>query len=105
MDESYWMTAIRKLSRCACEVALSATSIELPALPDPVCSPDGVLIKIFTISIEGGDLINREIRPLAHTPNIVGYQCAGEIIEVGSQVTNRNIGQRVVTILNIKHCR
>jgi NADPH2:quinone reductase len=68
-------------------------------VPDPVCSPDGVLIKIAAISIEGGDLIHREIRPLVHTPHIVGYQCAGEIIEVGSQVTNRNIGQRVVTIL------
>jgi NADPH2:quinone reductase len=66
---------------------------------DPVCSSDGVLIKIAAISIEGGDLIHREIRPLIHTPHIVGYQCAGEIIEVGSQVTNRNVGQRVVMIL------
>jgi len=27
MNESYWMTTIRKLSRCACEVGFPASSI------------------------------------------------------------------------------
>lgn len=67
-------------------------------VPLPVCHPGEVLIKIKSISIEGGDSINREIRPLFNIPNIVGYQCAGEIVFVGAQVTDREIGQRVVAI-------
>lgn len=68
-------------------------------VPEPVCTPDGLLIKIAAISIEGGDLISREMVPLLHTPHIVGYQCAGEIVGIGSQVKNRVVGQQVVTIL------
>ena len=30
-------------------------------------------------------------------PHIVGYQCAGIIREVGPSVTDRTVGQRVVT--------
>jgi NADPH2:quinone reductase len=68
-------------------------------VPTPQCRPGEVLIQVATISIEGGDLVNREIRPLAHTPHIVGYQCAGTIVEVGAEVTDRHVGQRVVAIL------
>jgi len=67
---------------------------------DPVYKQNQVLISIKSISIEGGDLINREMRPLIQIPNIVGYQCAGEIIAVGSDVEDRFIGQRVVTLGN-----
>jgi NADPH2:quinone reductase len=65
----------------------------------PICQPGEVLIEVAVISIEGGDLVNREIRPLARMPHIVGYQCAGTIIDVGAGVTERQIGQRVVAIL------
>lgn len=68
-------------------------------MPSPVCAPDGVVVRIAAISIEGGDPVNREIRPLARVPHIVGYQCAGTIIEVGAQVSDRRVGQQVVAIL------
>jgi len=67
---------------------------------DPVCGPDEVLIEVRAISIEGGDLINREIRPLARIPHIVGYQCAGIVRKVGENVTDRHEGDHVVAILN-----
>jgi NADPH2:quinone reductase len=67
---------------------------------DPVCGPDEVLIRVDAISIEGGDLVNREIRPLARVPHIVGYQCAGTISETGHNVRGRHVGDRVVAILN-----
>ncbi|GLU54684.1 quinone oxidoreductase family protein [Dyadobacter frigoris] len=69
-------------------------------MQDPICKANEVLIKIKSISIEGGDLINREIRPLPQVPNIVGYQCAGEIIKVGIEVKDRFVGQRVVSLGN-----
>lgn len=67
-------------------------------VPDPGYLPDQVLIKIKSISIEGGDAINREIRPLNHIPNIVGYQSAGEIVAIGAEVTDFKVGDRVVAI-------
>src|SRR3990170_3782652 len=66
---------------------------------DPACAPDGVLIDVEAISIEGGDTLNRAGGALVNTPHIVGYQCAGTIREVGAQVTDRSTGQRVVAVM------
>jgi NADPH2:quinone reductase len=66
-------------------------------VPDPVCHPKGVVIRVEAVSIEGGDTLNRGRGMLATTPHIVGYQAAGEIVEVGSEVTNLKVGQKVAT--------
>jgi NADPH2:quinone reductase len=65
--------------------------------PDPVCHAKGVLIRVEAVSIEGGDVLNRWRGALVTTPHIVGYQAAGEIIEVGPQVTDLKVGQKVAT--------
>ena len=67
---------------------------------EPECGPEDVVIQVEAISIEGGDLVNREIRPLARVPHIVGYQCAGTILRIGAGVTDRSVGQKVVAILS-----
>jgi NADPH2:quinone reductase len=73
-------------------------------VPDPVCAPDGVLVQVEAISIEGGDTLNRAGGPLFGSPHIVGYQCAGTVVQVGDQVTDRQVGQRVVcTMFNGSH--
>jgi NADPH2:quinone reductase len=64
--------------------------------PDPVCGPGDVLIEVEAVSIEGGDTLNRGGGEMATTPHIVGYQCAGTIREIGTDVTDRSVGQRVV---------
>lgn len=66
-------------------------------VPDPVCHPKGILVRVEAISIEGGDVLARAGGILASTPHIVGYQAAGTVVEVGSEVRDREIGQRVVT--------
>jgi len=68
-------------------------------VPDPVCQPGGVLIDVKAISIEGGDVLNRAGGEMPSRPHIVGYQCAGIIREVGSQVTDRSVGQAVVVVM------
>jgi NADPH:quinone reductase len=67
-------------------------------VPDPACYPGGVLIRVEAVSIEGGDTLNRWHGPLLGAPHIVGYQAAGEIVEVGSGVTNLRVGQKVTTV-------
>ena len=67
-------------------------------VPDPECQPQGVLLRVEAVSIEGGDVLNRAGGVLATTPHCVGYQAAGTIIEVGAEVSERAVGQRVATV-------
>ncbi len=66
---------------------------------DPACPPDGVVIDVKCTSIEGGDVLHRAGGDMAATPHIVGYQCAGVIREVGTDVRDRQVGQRVVAVM------
>lgn len=68
-------------------------------VPDPVCGPGDVLVSVQAISIEGGDTGNRARGDLLTNPHIVGYQCAGEVIEIGGDVTDRSVGDRVVCVM------
>lgn len=68
-------------------------------VPDPICAPDGVLIKVEAISIEGGDTLNRAGGMMFGSPHIVGYQAAGTIVEVGANVTDRRVGQKAVATM------
>lgn len=65
---------------------------------DPECHPDGILIKVEAVSIEGGDTLNRAGGALLSHPHIVGYQAAGTIVEVGANVKHLKPGQKVTTV-------
>lgn len=67
-------------------------------VPDPVCHPKGVVIRVAAVSVEGGDLLHRLSAPPPTRQHIVGYQAAGEIVEVGSRVEGLEVGQRVTTV-------
>src|SRR5471032_2921441 len=64
---------------------------------DPQCAANGIVIKVEAVSIEGGDTLNRQGGALVTRPHIVGYQAGGTIVEVGSEVTNLKVGQKVAT--------
>ncbi|HEY7938871.1 MAG TPA: zinc-binding alcohol dehydrogenase family protein [Acidimicrobiales bacterium] len=68
-------------------------------VPDPECFPGAVVIDVAAISIEGGDTLNRAGGEMASTPHVVGYQCAGTIVEVGEGVEDRHVGQQVVATM------
>ena len=72
--------------------------LQYEEVPDPACHPHGVVIRVEAISIEGGDTLNRWGGAMSRTPHIVGYQAAGEIVEVGSEVTHLRVGQKVATV-------
>lgn len=67
-------------------------------VPDPVCHPRGIVIRVEAVSIEGGDTLNRWRGALRTRPHIVGYQAAGEIVEVGAEVQELRVGQKVATV-------
>lgn len=68
-------------------------------VPDPSCASNGVLIAVEAISIEGGDVLNRAGGAMTASPHIVGYQCSGTIVEVGADVVDRQVGQKVVAMM------
>ncbi len=69
-------------------------------VPDPEIGPRDVLIRVHAVSIEGGDVLARGFGPAGPAPYCGGYLAAGEILEVGSGVTDRHVGQRVTTADN-----
>ncbi|MEA3076691.1 MAG: NADPH:quinone reductase [Actinomycetota bacterium] len=75
--------------------------LEYLDVPDPVVRPRDVLIQVEAISIEGGDTLNRLGGAMSSDPHIVGYQCAGTIVEVGSDAGDRApaVGTKVVATM------
>ncbi len=67
-------------------------------VPDPECHPKGVVIRVEAVSIEGGDTLNRWHGALFSKPHVVGYQAGGEIVQVGAEVTDLKVGQKVTTV-------
>jgi NADPH2:quinone reductase len=66
-------------------------------VPEPECHRKGVVIRVEAVSIEGGDTLNRFRGALVTRPHIVGYQAAGEVVQVGEEVDTIRVGQKVVT--------
>src|SRR5260221_12993411 len=57
-----------------------------------------MMLDAEAISIEGGDLLARAGSPPARTPHVVGYLCAGTVIEVGAGVESPAVGEKVVAL-------
>jgi NADPH2:quinone reductase len=66
-------------------------------VPDPQLTPNGIIIRVEAVSIEGGDTLNRQGGALMTKPHIVGYQAAGEVVAVGAEVKDFKIGDKAVT--------
>jgi alcohol dehydrogenase len=68
--------------------------------PDPVCAPDECILKVKAVALNGFDpMILRGIPGLKTPfPMIPGGDVVGEVIEVGSQVKERRLGERVQVV-------
>src|SRR5437868_1297834 len=67
-------------------------------VPDPDCPEGFVLVDVEAISIEGGDLLARAGSPPPATPHIVGYLCAGTVVETGPGLDTPAVGDKVVAL-------
>jgi L-iditol 2-dehydrogenase len=74
-------------------------TIKLREVEMPVINSDEVLVKMGAIGICGSDLHYYSHGRIgdfaANFPFILGHECAGEVIEVGSEVTHLKIGDKV----------
>lgn len=71
--------------------------IEFVELPDPVIGPDEVIIRTEVIGLNFADINRRRgiYKVEGTAPFILGYEGAGVVVEVGSQVKDFVVGARV----------
>ena len=81
--------------------------IRLVKVSDPVCEPDGVIIKVKACGICGSDmhvynsgLLLEDSTKEIDRYRIIGHEFTGEIIEVGEDVKSFKIGDRVASVHN-----
>lgn len=69
-----------------------------------ISSTTDVLVKVKRVGICGSDMhIYHGTNPLATLPRVVGHEVAGEVIEVGNEVTKLKVGDHVV-VEPIRYC-
>ncbi len=75
--------------------------LEWSEVPDPVIKDDEVLVKIYAAALNRADLLQREGKYPSPPgcPEWMGLEIAGKIVEVGKNVTNWKIGDRVCALL------
>jgi len=70
--------------------------IEFREIPTPTITADEVLIKIMKIGICGSDIhVYHGKHPFTKYPVTQGHEVSGEIVSLGSNVTNFTVGQKV----------
>ena len=85
--------------------------LELGDVPDPTLQPDQALLEVAAVGICGSDMHMYEagddgymIYPgLVHTPNILGHEYAGRIVELGAEVKDLQVGD-LVAVEEIQWC-
>ncbi len=77
--------------------------IQYGDLPEPVSGPDEVLVRLEAVSLNRMDLFTWKGWPglALEMPHVPGADGAGHIVEVGSQVTQFAVGDRVVINPNV----
>jgi len=73
----------------------SPNVLKLVEVPIPSIRPDQILIKIEAIGVNFADIYDRKGTYSVKLPHILGKEGAGVIVELGTQVANFAIGDRV----------
>lgn len=70
--------------------------------PVPEPGPDEVLIKVAAAGVNRADILQRQghYDPPPGSTEILGLECSGEIVAVGEQVDERQIGSQVAALLS-----
>ncbi|MBA3823965.1 MAG: glutathione-dependent formaldehyde dehydrogenase [Ktedonobacterales bacterium] len=73
-------------------------SMKVEQVPDPkILNPHDAIVRVTSTAICGSDLhLYDGIIPTVKRGDILGHEFMGEIVEVGSAVTRRKVGERVV---------
>lgn len=70
--------------------------IRMETVADPVVEPDGIIIKVKTCGICGSDL--HVYKQEGKEGTLFGHEFSGDVAEVGSQVKDLAVGERVTAV-------
>jgi tumor protein p53-inducible protein 3 len=75
--------------------------LHLGDAPDPVAGPAELLIKVTCAALNRADLLQRQgfYPPPPGASTILGMECAGEVVAVGSDVRGWRVGDRAMALL------
>lgn len=74
----------------------AAETIKVREIDRPTVKNDEVLIKVVVAGICGSDIHTyKGLHPFRKPPVVIGHEVAGEVVEVGKNVSNVKIGDRV----------
>lgn len=92
-------------------VKITPQDTELQTLAIPSCGPEEVLVRVRAASLCGTDLHIYDWSPWAQgagirLPFIMGHECCGDVVEVGSGVKGYQAGDKVVAETHVPcgHC-
>jgi L-iditol 2-dehydrogenase len=78
--------------------------IELREIADPTTTVDGLVLEVAVCGVCGSDLRRwKEGPPIGTEPVIAGHELAGTVVEVGSQVRDFRVGDRLAVAPDV-HC-
>jgi threonine 3-dehydrogenase len=89
--------------KAICKVAPRPGALEMVEVPQPLCGPDDVLVRVMAASLCGTDAhiynwdpsISAKIASATdnlHRPLVIGHEFCGEVVEVGRQVKGAGAG-------------
>lgn len=82
-----------------------AKILKIKEIPDPKPKPNEVIFKVKAAGLNYNDIWGMRGKPIAiPLPHVSGTDAAGEVVEVGEDVTNIKVGDRVVSHGNLT-CR
>ena len=91
------MLAVRKLAR-------GVGNIEVQQVPEPQAGPDQVVVQVDSAGICGTDLHIYLDEFETNPPVTMGHEIAGQVVELGKDVTGWNVGDRVTTETYFSTC-
>lgn len=75
----------------------------LGEVPSPECAPDQVIIKVQAWGVNSTDLVliggRYHVKPVF--PFVPGMEVAGEVVEIGADVSKFKVGDRVAAIVGM----
>jgi tumor protein p53-inducible protein 3 len=75
--------------------------LKLGEVPAPALGPDDIRIRVRATAVNRADLLQRQgmYPPPPGASDILGLECAGEVVEVGSDVSGWRVGDRAMALL------
>src|SRR5260370_6659958 len=77
------------------------SALKIAEVPDPSIKPDEILIRVRAAGVNRADIMQRQgfYPPPPGASEIIGMECAGEVVVVGDSVKGWKVGDRAMALI------